>query len=257
VSVEDFFRPDMFADWCHWLRSTPDNRGNLRRGSTVNGRIGMARTLWRWAADRGLTANACPLKFKRATVSKDPPTAWTLPEMAAILAHVGYAPRIRGWSPQHWTALLSIYWEVGPRINALLACRLDDLNRGHLHLTAEHDKEQSGSKHKLSDETLLALQAIERHPEDRRLLPWPRSIDTLRRHFRVILKAAGLASTRRDLFHKLRRTHATHLWVATGSAERAQRSLNHSKVATTIQNYLDPTHLEDVPAADVLPRLPR
>lgn len=254
-TTSKLFAFDRFIRFSHWLRTTPDKLGRMRKGRTVNGHIRNARTLWAWAHDQRLTRFPCPARWKACPEEKEPPTAWSLGEMRAILDHVACAPRIKGWSPAHWQVLIQLLWETGARIDAMLACRCEDLRNGRLCLAAANDKELSGATRRLSGDTLDALARLQRLPEDNRLLPWPRSMETLRRHFKRILKAAGLQTTRRDLFHKLRRTHATHLWVATGSAEQAQRSLNHRHLGTTVANYLDATHLPDLCPVDVLPQL--
>ncbi|MBA3315288.1 MAG: tyrosine-type recombinase/integrase, partial [Planctomycetaceae bacterium] len=107
---------------------------------------------------------------------------------------------------------------------------------------------------KLLPDTLAAIAATE--PARRDLLfPWPHC----RRHFyrggyQKILAAAGLTSSSRDLFHKIRRTHATQLANATDIAT-AQKSLGHANRSTTLR-YIDPRYMTDQKtSAEFLPRL--
>jgi nucleotide-binding universal stress UspA family protein len=42
---------------------------------------------------------------KWAREDREPPTAWSIDELAAILHAVNAAPRVKGWSSAHWIAL--------------------------------------------------------------------------------------------------------------------------------------------------------
>jgi hypothetical protein len=70
--------------------------------------------------------------------------------------------------------------------------------------------------------------------------------------FRRILKRAGLPHTKFDLFHKIRRTTATHITRAAGQAVAIQQ-LGH-RDASCINRYVDRRFLAEHNGADHLPR---
>ena len=63
-------------------------------------------------------------------------------------------------------------------------------------------------------------------------------------HLKRVSTAAGLPARRRDLFHKIRKTSGTAVFVAAGgSLSAAQEHLGQSNPATTLA-YVDPTQTE-------------
>lgn len=68
-------------------------------------------------------------------------------------------------------------------------------------------------------------------------------------HLRAILGLAGLPTDRRSMFHRIRRTHATHLYVRGGDPTQ---SLGHASDAMTRAYYLDPRQANKGYAADLL-----
>lgn len=191
IPADEFFTPGRFEQFGYWLRTSGDRHGKKRTGSTVNGRLATATTLWRHAYETGETP--CPPPnpkgIKWAREDREPPTAWSIDELSAILCHVDAAPRVKGWSSAHWIALLDTLWDCGIRIDSLLACLVTDRKRGMLHLRAEHDKEDSGHWKRLRPETIVELDALGRPQGDPRLFAWPRTVQTLRRHYRRIVEA--------------------------------------------------------------------
>jgi len=73
------------------------------------------------------------------------------------------------------------------------------------------------------------------------------------REFKKILQAANLPCGRRDLFHRLRRTSATHL-AAVAGIEAAEQHLDHRTPGLARSTYIDPRFMPQIKAADVLPR---
>ena len=90
------------------------------------------------------------------------------------------------------------------------------------------------------------------------LFPWPYARSTNGKQgpwkrLGEILNRAGLPTSHRDKFHKIRRTHATYLADVAGE-EAAQRSLGHASIQTT-RSYIDPTKLtRRSNAADIIAR---
>lgn len=68
-------------------------------------------------------------------------------------------------------------------------------------------------------------------------------------HLKLVLKSCGLDSGRNCMFHKIRRTHATHLYLAGGDPTQ---SLGHESDAMTRGYYLDPRYTRNGFLADLL-----
>jgi integrase len=69
------------------------------------------------------------------------------------------------------------------------------------------------------------------------------------KHLQSVLKAAGMPYDRRCSFHKLRRTHATHLYIRGGDPTE---SLGHESDAMTRGYYLDKSQIRTQHPADLL-----
>jgi integrase len=69
------------------------------------------------------------------------------------------------------------------------------------------------------------------------------------KHLYTILKLAGMPCDRRCSFHKTRRTHATHLYIAGGDATQ---SPGHESDAMTRGYYLDTSQIRTQHPADLL-----
>ena len=101
-------------------------------------------------------------------------------------------------------------------------------------------------------QTTDAIQAIW-YPARRLLFAWPWRQDAIFRRLAAILKRAGLPNGPRDLFHKFRRTTASHIAAAAG-IDAATRQLGQSGSAVT-KRYIDPTIARaHVDGAAYLPR---
>ena len=73
---------------------------------------------------------------------------------------------------------------------------------------------------------------------------------TLIRHYRDILRRAGLPSDAKDLFHKIRKTTASYIKAAGGNPTDR---LGHSSDQVT-KAYLDPRIAQPPRAVNLLPR---
>lgn len=215
--------------------------------------------LWRFAWRKRLT-NELPrdvTKLKTEDVIVD---AWTTAELGQI---VEAATKLKGdvcdiranlW----WPAFILTLYDTGLRFNALILRRTTDLNfeTGWLSVDAKDQKQRKAQAFKLHSDTLRFIGMME--PADRSFLfPWNFVCGkAIRDRYRKILQAAGLPCTKRDLFHKLRRTSATSLAMVTDE-NTARDHLGHSSVSMT-RRYLDIRQLRAVAAADIInrPRIP-
>ena len=132
----------------------------------------------------------------------------------------------------------------------MLLALVSDIQNGHL--TVRKTKQNREITHKLHEDTLSLLSLLPGH-ESGLLFPWPYKRRQIWREFGKILKVAGLPGGRRNQFHKLRRTSATHL-AAVAGIEAAEQHLGHSTHGLARSTYIDPRFMPSVKAADVLPR---
>jgi len=154
--------------------------------------------------------------------------------MADILRAIGNVDHPEGWSTDHTQALILTIYDTSHRVGALLKLCRDQLDRnGRLHALAEQTKQKSDTVHQLHSQTLAAIAGLKR---TKRLFPWPRNQRAIYPFLRRILQAAGLPATRRDLFHKFRRTSYTMVYALAGP-DSASRHAGHA--TNLAKSYLD------------------
>lgn len=228
----------------------------LTRGcapKTANERRGRINTLWTWMAKRRIV-EMFPTNYK-VPEPRRLPTAWTADQLRAIYRAAAEQPgRIAGIpASEWWTALLLTGWDTGERISALLAVEWDalDWSLGRLFIRAEIRKGQAADMdHPLHADTLAALAAIDQGSGP--LFPWDRSVNSIWRHYKKILIRAGLPHGRRDMFHRLRRSVASHLEAA---GVNSTAVMGHSTREITERSYIDRRIARVVAPADVLFRI--
>ena len=198
------------------------------------------------AAELGIRST--PPKIPKIREVKRQNRAWLPVEIDAMLTvacsqlgHVGKC-HAADW----WPALILTSYSTGVRISALMALRCDDIDfdRRVVRFRGETQKHRSDQSFRVSSTVMDAVRKIraqERRlarlfddwPHDRNRRQWP----TLNRYLRRILDGAGLPTTRRDMWHKQRRTFATQITKKMGRG-MAQEMLGHSSMAIT-QAYID------------------
>lgn len=235
-----------FVRWC--IASGRSER-------TANNKRQAVLTLWRHAANETKLISAPP-KIAKVIEPGRIVQAWTIEEVSRLLDAVAFCTEVRGWDARHWRALILVIYDTSHRIGAVLKATRDalDMRRGTLLLKAEWTKQKRDILHKLHPDTLAALSAL---PQTKSplLFCWPLRRRAIWDAFRMILAAAGLRATRKDLFHKLRRTSFTYVFALLG--EQAAR--DHAGHATNLTaSYLDKqllSELRETPSpVDVLPR---
>lgn len=218
---------------------------------TINERIGRIVALWTWLAKKRLIHD-----FPAVTPIPEPkraPVAWTQEELARLFescakeaGHVSGIPAAK-W----WLALHAVIWDSGARIGEVLALRWEwiDWKSGYVTVLAEVRKGgMQDMVYSLHPDTLAMLKEI-RQPERELIFPWIVNQGTLYNHYRRILKRAGLPAGRKDKFHKIRRSVASHLQAAGVDASSV---LAHSSSVVTRESYLDPKIVNTRKTHDVL-----
>lgn len=183
------------------------------------------------------------------------PTAWSMDDLHKLLLACDrarlwtYASR-SVWLPAHWRALILTCYDTGLRIGCLLDAPRScvDLSRQTLLVPGELQKQRADTLHRLHRQTCETIGSL---PPSNLLFPWPMRREQIWVWLGRILEDAGLPTSRRDKFHKLRRTSYSHVYRELGLTA-ASRHAGHSGDMSA--HYLDPTILDQPDAVDVMPR---
>ncbi len=207
--------------------------------------------LWNFAARRGLIST-WPTLPKFREYSREP-TAWTREQLEALFAECQRQPGFIGPASASlwWLGLLSLLWDSGLRIGAAMQLRWAqvDFTRGYVLVLAEQQKDREDKWFRLHPQTLAVLRLLRGSDAREGLLfPWDKADCVLWQRFGEILRKAGLPATRRDKFHRIRRSVASHFKAGGGDPQDA---MGHSTYAVT-QKYLDSTITGKVHPADLL-----
>jgi integrase len=205
-----------FLRFLHWYSQQV-------RPSTVNAKRRYILSLWRFAAERKLCVS--PGKIPRMPELLDPPEAWTVDELSAILRTAGcLRGLIAGLLTRFWmTSFLLAMYDTGCRVGQLRKVSPRDISIvGHwITLRAETSKTKLARVCELSEQTVEALTPI--WSDERELVwPWPHTREALDKRFRKLLKDAGVSHGRKrgGLWHKARRTSGTLVEAAGGDGAR-------------------------------------
>lgn len=163
-------------------------------------------------------------------------------------------PAISSFSRMPKTAIevaeVSVLWDTGERIGAVLQLEWQHLNGTTLHVPAGTRKGKTRDKmYSLHPDTVALLETIHAVYGGSMLLPLDCCYESLFNRLRAMLNRAGLPSDRKHLFHCIRRSVASH-----GAAAGADASqlLDHSDPSITRRYYLDPRIVPAPRAVDVL-----
>ncbi len=242
-------------------------------------------TIWRDAARRNLCYPP-PRELKKVKTDKRNPEAWREDEIDKILTAARDGdwrwerPRIGITAGATWSEpavdaslwLLTIIWslyDTGVRKSAFLTTPVAnlDLRNRKIAIPCVVQKQRADQFFSLSPEVCGLWEQLDVHGRGLKRLgdDWPYDRHdnsrwkTLNRWYARLLREAGLVeeqeSTRKHLWHKLRRTFATYVAVKLGVGE-AQRQLGHSSPQVTAR-YIDQRFMPQVDATQALhkPRL--
>jgi hypothetical protein len=153
----------------------------------------------------------------------------------------------------YWYALVSILWDSAARIGEIVAAEWSWLNwdSGYLDVPAEVRKGMERDMcYLLHPRTLEALQRI-KEPSRRLIFPGGQCEATLYYRFSMLLKRAGLPRDRKSMFHRIRRSVASHVQAKGFSACDV---LKQSSPALTKRSYLDPRIVGGLNPCEILSR---
>lgn len=234
------------------MRSLMDRGRSIE---TVNGYRRRLLLLWQEAREFGFEAPPVPSRrdVRRLKTIARIPQAWHPDELRALLAACEEVPPSKGWGAQHDRALLLTVYDTSLRVGALLKSEISqlDLRRHTLYVPGDKQKGKADTLQPLHPDTVLAVAALPRPAGDKRLFPLPICRRNLFIRLGRVLSAAGLPSTRRDKFHKVRRTSYSLVASRYGIAAASQHAAHKSDLS---RYYLDPTFLDQPNPLDALPR---
>lgn len=222
-----------------------------RSMKTVASKRAMLLAIWREAFEQGFV-ELPPGRVSKPKAARRLPEAWRLEQIEQLLAACGDEPTVNGWGADHWRSLVMVAYDTALRINALLAIRTDwlELDCRILTVPAEHQKNRVAKSFELHEQTVGLIQRVlVANPVS--LFNWPWSRRSLWSKFRRLLTRSGLPAGRRDLFHKLRRTSYTQVWMSLGPGAATVHAGHSSDLS---RSYLDPRLVQSRGAIDVLPR---
>lgn len=206
-------------------------------------------SFWNFAAKRGwlktfpdIPSINCPKRI---------PDAWTDDEMTRLMKACETARGMIGsnQAKHYWPALVSTIYDSGERISATLSILQTDIDgNGWLTVRGEYRKGKTRDKrYRLRPATLKRIAKMNAGKAP--VFDFPFHPNYIYNLYSELLDDAGLPSTRRDKFHKIRRTTASNFEAAGGNATAL---LDHTDRRTT-EAYLDPRLLKEVQPADIVP----
>jgi integrase len=182
------------------------------------------------------------------------PQAWLADDVERLLEACRQQPGSIGRAPASvwWLGLVSVAFDSGERIGAILGVRWDDLEGRWLLARAELRKGgKRDRRYLLSETTAATLKELRTYTRDSGVVfHWPYSYTYVWRRYSQVLESAGLPVGRRSGFHRIRKTVAS---VAHAAGLDAQSLLDHSHKRTT-QRYLDPRFTRQEQPSEVLAR---
>ena len=223
---------------------------------TANSRTRQLITHWRFAKRKQFAVADGLEGFQFLKEPKRNPVAWLPEEMDRILESCKLCRGRIGGVPaeNYWPALLLVLYDTGLRFAPAMEIQFSeiDLASRMLRVPAERMKNNCEQYFRLSDHALQAISDAST-PSREKLFPWPfKHHRSLYGRWRVILKRAGLPTTRKDMFHKIRRTTASQITMLAGEFAAVQQ-LGH-RHASTIKKYVDPRFTANYDSARMLPR---
>ena len=201
-----------------------------------------------------------PRRVVRIRQPRRLPTAWSIEELAQLwrsITSLAGAYRIDATKliPRSlaWSVAYSICLDTAIRRGTLLKARLDQVDpvRRLLVVPAEQIKGQAGDRVFPLSQATVDLVLKRAHYGGRMLFPFPFGLTALGKHYKAILRRAGLPCGRERMLHCLRRTIETHAAARLGVDVVAAIVGHRPEVAR--RSYIDPRIMAPQSICDVLP----
>jgi len=263
ISVAELFEEELLEQFVCWLVKTPF-RGKPRSLATVNGRRSSLLTLWDFAFRKRLwpiptpdTRDLAPLK-----VDDEDPVAWFPHEMELILEYAAKTKPNKWWTSDHWQTVLDCYWRSGERVQAMMLCRLSDLEIDVLCIRAEYTKDGKSGTLRIGAGLAHKMRTLARRDGCELIWDFPSNADTTKgllktmrnRYRQDILVPAKLPHDGDHLFHCIRRTSVTEV-VNLVDEKAGQTHARHTTPKMT-KKYISRAKLrKKTSTSDLLPSL--
>lgn len=225
---------DQLCDDCanRWLVYLDSTAASKRRIQSQRSNL---LALWRAAYDDRLI-DVAPGRVRKIKTPPLVPQAWTLEEISRLFRAAGMLEgKLRGhplMRADFFGAMVRMAWDTGLRLGDLLRVRREVLNAdGSLWLVQQ--KTGRVKRCQLAPDTVAALERIA-VPGDDRLLPWPFARKAFYRHWRRMVRAAGLKGGSK----KVRKSAATAVEMERPGA--AMAFLGHATPGLAARYYIDP-----------------
>jgi integrase len=206
-----------------------------RRPAGCNKELAQLTAIWRLAARKRMVEE-WP-EIRRLPEPEVLPVAWTMEELWRLRISCNYVPGDYNGVPANrwWLALHAVLWSTGERITAAMRLLWGDICGDVIQFRAENRK--GGTNPNAVTVPVYVVESLEliRQPDRCEIFRWPYTETYLYRTYHGILERAELDTSARSKFHRIRRSHATHLKLAGGDPTS---SLKHSDPATTLR-YID------------------
>lgn len=247
VPTLDDFSDDIVSRYLSWFRALP------RSPYSVNKERDNLLCMWRFAARKRIVEQFPDVKPD--TEPQRIPQAWSKLEIIKLFRA---CKRAEGWiagvpASGWWLALHHLAWDSGERITALISLTWDnvDLESGWVRMPAETRKGGLVDRqYRISADSIEALKAIE-NPRRSAVFPWPYCKTYLWNRYKLLLKDSGLPNDRKSMFHRIRKSVASHYEAAGGNATTL---LGHSSRKVT-EAYIDPRIVSQPQACEKLFRI--
>jgi integrase len=206
--------------------------------------------LWSWGAKRGFVKTWPDIDALNEPESV--PTAWTAEQLSKVFQACELANRdMYGVPGSLWyRALLSVLWDTGERIGAILKADWARLSGEWLTIPASSRKGKTRDKvYRLHPDTVALLHKMRTYHQRDELFPYDCCRLSVSNRWRTMLNKSGLPSDSKHMFHCIRRSVASHAAQAGGDATAI---LDHSDSKLTKKHYLDPRVYRVSAPVDVL-----
>jgi integrase len=233
----------MISDFANWRLKNEIARATIQQNQNK------LLALWRFLADEGIIAKRP--RIKSISVPERTVKAWTKAELDKLFAAIKATEGMVGDVPAAlwWEALHKVLWDTGERIEAIRGCLWAYLDRESKTLWVPAELRKFAKRDKQYTLRSNTVAMLEQFPKQKGVMfKWAYCEKYLYTHYKRILARAGLPVDRDSMFHRMRRSVASHIKAAGGDATAA---MDHSSSKTT-KGYIDLRVCPEVSPVDLL-----